>query len=61
MLNSIALTFHLTASTNYVSNISVPQYNVTMTKGLLGHDRFGSLQKGGDQTFSGKMRPPYRC
>ena len=55
VLNSIALTFHLTASTNYVSNISVPQYNVTMTKGLLGNDRFGNLQKGGDQTFSGNV------
>ena len=55
VLNSIALTFHLTASTNYVNNISVPQYNVTMTKGLLGNNRFVDLQKGNDQTFSGNV------
>ena len=55
MLNSIALTFHLTASTNFVNDISVPQYNVTMTKGLLGNDRFKDLQKGSDLSFSGNV------
>ncbi len=55
VLNSIALTFHLTASTNYLNNISVPQYNVTMTKGLLGNNRFGELQKASDLTLSGNV------
>ena len=55
VLNSIALTFHLTASTNYVNNISVPQYKVTVTKGLLGNNRFGNLQKASDLTLSGNV------
>jgi|GEM_PF-1138124 len=55
VLNSLSLTFHLTASTNYVSNIAVPQYNVTMTKGLLGNDRFNDLQRGSDLSFSGNV------
>jgi hypothetical protein len=55
VLKSIALTFHLTASTNHVSNVSVPQYNVTMTKGLLGNDQFNKLQKGDNLTVSGNV------
>jgi hypothetical protein len=54
VLNSIALTFHLTASTDFVSNISVPQYNVSMTREPMG-DKFNDLQNDGDLTFSGNV------
>jgi hypothetical protein len=53
-LNSIALTFHLTASTNFVSNISLPQYNVSVTQGMMGN-KFNELQRTSDLTFSGNI------
>jgi hypothetical protein len=53
-LSSIALTFHLTASTNFVSNISIPQYNVSMSQGV-GGNKFSDLQKGSNLTFSGNV------
>jgi len=55
VLKSIALTFHLMASTNHVNNVSVPQYNVTMSKGPLGNDRFNKLQKDNNLTVSGNV------
>lgn len=54
VLNSISLTFHLTASTSFVNDISVPQYNVTMSKGF-GYNRFGDLQKDSNLTLSGNV------
>lgn len=53
-LNSAALTFHITASTNFVSDISLPQYNVTMAQGVAGN-RFSDLQKVSNLTFSGNV------
>jgi hypothetical protein len=55
VLNSVSLTFHLSASTNYVNNVSVPQYNVTMTKGLLGNNKFNNLKKSDTLTVSGNV------
>ena len=37
-----------------MNDISVPQYKVTMTKGL-GNNRFGDLQKDSDLTLSGNV------
>ncbi len=55
VLNSVSLTFHLSASTNYVNNVSIPQYNVTMTKGLLGNNKFNNLKKSDNLTVSGNV------
>ncbi len=55
ILDSIAMTFHLTASTNFLDNITVPQWNVTMNQGPLGNERFRDLQRGNDLTVSGNV------
>jgi len=55
VLDRIALTFHLTASTEFLDNIAVPQWNVTMTQGPFGNERFRDLQRGDDLTVSGNV------
>ena len=55
VLDSIALTFHLTASSSHMDNITVPQWSVTLTEGLLGNDRFKDLQRENDLTVSGNI------
>lgn len=55
MLNSISLTFHLTASTKHEDNLAIPQWNVTMTRGLFGQPKFSDLDRSNDLNVSGNV------